>query len=37
VVDTVKEKMVGAGYSILTLLSDLTQSDSFTVRVRETP
>ncbi len=37
VVDTVKDKMVGAGYSILTLLADLTQSDSFTVRVRETP
>ena len=37
VVDTLKAKLTGTGYSILNLLSDLTQADSFRLRVRGTP
>lgn len=37
VVDTLQTKLAGSGYSILALLGDLTQSDSFRLRVRGTP
>jgi hypothetical protein len=37
VVDQLKTKLTGTGYSILSLLGDLTQADSFRVRVRATP
>jgi hypothetical protein len=37
VVDGLTDKMAGTGYTILALLADLTQSDTFRVRVRETP
>lgn len=37
VVDQVKTKLTANGYSILTLLGDLTQADSFRLRVRGTP
>lgn len=37
VVDQLKAKLTGGGYSILSLLGDLTQADSFRLRVRETP
>jgi Protein of unknown function (DUF1592)/Protein of unknown function (DUF1588)/Protein of unknown function (DUF1585)/Protein of unknown function (DUF1595) len=36
-VDQLKTKLTGSGYSILSLLGDLTQADSFRVRVRGTP
>jgi hypothetical protein len=36
IVDTVKAKLAG-DYTILTLLGDLTQADSFRLRVRGTP
>lgn len=36
-VDQLKAKLGGSGYTILGLLSDLTQTDSFRLRVRETP
>jgi hypothetical protein len=34
VVDQLKDKLIGNGYPILTLLGDLTQADSFRLRVR---
>lgn len=34
VVDTLKNKLIGNGYPILSLLGDLTQADSFRLRVR---
>lgn len=37
VVDQLKTKLNGTGYSILNLLADLTQADSFRLRVRGTP
>lgn len=37
VVDQLKTKLTGTGYSILSLLGDLTQADSFRLRVRGTP
>jgi Protein of unknown function (DUF1592)/Protein of unknown function (DUF1588)/Protein of unknown function (DUF1595)/Protein of unknown function (DUF1585) len=37
VVDQLTTKLSTAGYTILNLMSDLTQADSFRVRVRETP
>jgi Protein of unknown function (DUF1592)/Protein of unknown function (DUF1588)/Protein of unknown function (DUF1585)/Protein of unknown function (DUF1595) len=37
VVDQLKSKLTGTGYSILNLLADLTQTDSFRLRVRGTP
>jgi len=37
VVDQLKAKLNGTGYTILTLLADLTQADSFRLRVRGTP
>jgi hypothetical protein len=37
VVDQMKTNLTGAGYSILNLLGDLTQADSFRLRVRATP
>jgi hypothetical protein len=37
VVDQVKSKLTTSGYSILSLLGDLTQADSFRLRVRATP
>lgn len=37
VVDQIDTKLAEGGYSILNLLADLTQADSFRVRVRETP
>jgi hypothetical protein len=37
VVDTLKMKLAGTGYNILSLLGDLTQADSFRLRVRGTP
>jgi len=37
VVDELKDKMIAPDYTILAMLADLTQSDSFRVRVRETP
>ncbi|WP_437710753.1 DUF1592 domain-containing protein [Sorangium sp. So ce448] len=37
VVDQIDMKLSEGGYSILNLLADLTQADSFRVRVRETP
>jgi hypothetical protein len=37
VVDQLDTKLAGSGYSILNLLADLTQADSFRVRVRATP
>ncbi|WP_437764640.1 DUF1592 domain-containing protein [Sorangium sp. So ce281] len=37
VVDQIDTKLSEGGYSILNLLADLTQADSFRVRVRETP
>jgi hypothetical protein len=37
VVDQLKSKLAGNGYTILGLLADLTQTDSFRLRVRETP
>jgi Protein of unknown function (DUF1592)/Protein of unknown function (DUF1588)/Protein of unknown function (DUF1585)/Protein of unknown function (DUF1595) len=37
VVDTLKLKLTAGGYGILNLLGDLTQSDSFRLRVRGTP
>jgi hypothetical protein len=37
VVDQLDTKLAQSGYSILNLLADLTQADSFRVRVRETP
>jgi hypothetical protein len=37
VVDQLNTKLAQSGYSILNLLADLTQADSFRVRVRETP
>lgn len=37
VVDQLKTKLSTDGYSILSLLADLTQADSFRVRVRATP
>jgi hypothetical protein len=37
VVDQLKTKLAGNGYTILGLLADLTQTDSFRLRVRETP
>jgi hypothetical protein len=37
VVDQLDSKLAKNGYSILNLLADLTQADSFRVRVRETP
>jgi hypothetical protein len=37
VVDMLDTKLSESGYSILNLLADLTQADSFRVRVRETP
>ncbi len=37
VVDSLKLKLTAGGYSILSLLGDLTQSDSFRLRVRGTP
>jgi len=37
IVDQLNGKLSQDGYSILTLLADLTQADSFRVRVRETP
>ncbi|WP_437603936.1 DUF1592 domain-containing protein [Sorangium sp. So ce590] len=37
VVDMLDTKLSQSGYSILNLLADLTQADSFRVRVRETP
>jgi hypothetical protein len=37
VVDQLDTKLSQTGYSILNLLADLTQADSFRVRVRETP
>jgi hypothetical protein len=36
-VDQLNTKLAAGGYSILGLLADLTQADSFRVRVRETP
>ncbi len=36
-VDQLKTKLTAGGYSILSLLGDLTQADSFRVRVRGTP
>jgi hypothetical protein len=37
VVDGMKTKLAAGGYSILSLLGDLTQADSFRLRVRGTP
>ena len=37
VADSVSTKIAGTGYSILNLLADLTQADSFRLRVRATP
>jgi hypothetical protein len=37
VVDQLEAKLADDGYSILELLADLTQADSFGLRVRETP
>ena len=37
VVNTLQTKLAGDGYSILALLGDLTQTDSFRLRVRGTP
>jgi hypothetical protein len=37
VVDQLKTKLTTTGYSILNLLGDLTQADSFRLRVRATP
>jgi hypothetical protein len=37
VVDTMKQKLAANGYTILALLGDLTQADSFRLRVRGTP
>jgi hypothetical protein len=37
VVDQLNTKLSQSGYSILNLLADLTQADSFRLRVRETP
>ena len=37
VVDQLNAKLSQGGYSILNLLADLTQADSFRLRVRETP
>jgi hypothetical protein len=37
IVDQLNTKLSQTGYSILSLLADLTQADSFRVRVRETP
>lgn len=37
VVDQLKTKLTATGYSILNLLGDLTQADSFRLRVRATP
>ncbi|MFZ5892069.1 MAG: DUF1592 domain-containing protein [Myxococcota bacterium] len=37
VVEQLNTKLTDSGYSILTLLSDLTQADSFRLRVRATP
>jgi len=37
VVDGLKTKLAGDGYSILGLVADLTQADSFRLRVRGTP
>jgi hypothetical protein len=37
VVDQLKTKLTAGGYSILTLLGDLTQADSFRLRVRGAP
>jgi hypothetical protein len=37
VVDDLKMKVGGGGYTILSLLADLTQADSFRLRVRGTP
>jgi Protein of unknown function (DUF1592)/Protein of unknown function (DUF1588)/Protein of unknown function (DUF1585)/Protein of unknown function (DUF1595)/Protein of unknown function (DUF1587) len=37
VVDDLKTKITAGGYSILSLLGDLTQADSFRLRVRGTP
>lgn len=37
VVDQLQTKLAGDGYTILNVLSDLTQADSFRLRVRQTP
>jgi hypothetical protein len=37
VVDQLKTKLTATGYSILNLLGDLTQADSFRLRIRATP
>jgi hypothetical protein len=37
VVDNLKMKLGAGGYTILNLLADLTQADSFRLRVRGTP
>ena len=37
VVDQLSAKLAADGYSILNLLADLTQADSFRLRVRGTP
>jgi hypothetical protein len=37
VVDQLDAKLSHNGYSILDVLADLTQADSFRLRVRETP
>ncbi|HKU38323.1 MAG TPA: DUF1592 domain-containing protein [Polyangiales bacterium] len=37
IVEQLDGKLAGSGYSILNLLADLTQADSFKVRVRATP
>jgi hypothetical protein len=37
VVDQLGSKLADSGYSILSLLADLTQADAFRLRVRATP
>jgi hypothetical protein len=37
IVDQLSTKLTTGGYSILSLLADLTQADSFRLRVRATP
>jgi len=36
-VDDLNDKLTADGYSIIDLLADLTQADSFRLRVRSTP
>ena len=36
-VQSIQNKMAGTGYTILSLVTDLTQSESFRIRAKEQP